>query len=139
MGTVHAPTAAARHNTSLREGGGLGRSPKTEGASGCIASLTGKAIKYHLQSKPELHRPLAPSVTCGDSSLPEGAILPPTLSLLRTHIIPLSKYQPSIYGLRRVAADYFARESSANRYCPSSARYRYRAKWGAKTWALCTH
>ena len=30
-------------------------------------------------------------------------------SLLRTHIIPLSKYQPSIYGLRRVAADNFAR------------------------------
>ena len=42
MGTVHALTVAARHNTSLREGGGLGRSPKTEGASGCIASLTGK-------------------------------------------------------------------------------------------------
>ena len=30
--------------------------------------------KYHPQSKPELHRPLAPSVTCGDSSLPEGAM-----------------------------------------------------------------
>ena len=30
--------------------------------------------KYHPISKPELHRPLAPSVTCGDSSLPEGAI-----------------------------------------------------------------
>ena len=34
MGTMHALTAAARRNTSLREGGGLGRSPKTEGASG---------------------------------------------------------------------------------------------------------
>ena len=31
-------TAAARRNTSLREGGGLGRSPKTEGASGRTAS-----------------------------------------------------------------------------------------------------
>ena len=30
--------------------------------------------KYRPQSKPELHRPLAPSVTCGDSSLPEGAM-----------------------------------------------------------------
>ena len=30
--------------------------------------------KYHPRSKPQLHRPLAPSVTCGDSSLPEGAI-----------------------------------------------------------------
>ena len=33
-------TAAARRNTSLREGGGLGRSPKTEGASGRKAYLT---------------------------------------------------------------------------------------------------
>ena len=32
------------------------------------------SIKYHPQSKPELHRPQAPSVTCGDSSLPEGAM-----------------------------------------------------------------
>ena len=32
-------TAAARRNTSLREGGGLGRSPKTEGASGRIANF----------------------------------------------------------------------------------------------------
>ena len=40
MGTVHALTVAARHNTSLREGGGLGRSPKTEGASGRKAHLT---------------------------------------------------------------------------------------------------
>ena len=31
-------TAAARRNTSLREGGGLGRSPKTEGASGRIVN-----------------------------------------------------------------------------------------------------
>ena len=30
--------------------------------------------KYRPFIKPELHRPLAPSVTCGDSSLPEGAI-----------------------------------------------------------------
>ena len=29
--------------------------------------------KYQPISKPELHRPQAPSVTCGDSSLPEGA------------------------------------------------------------------
>ena len=39
--------------------------------------------KYHPISKPELHRPLAPSVTCGDSSLPEGAIF---RQLLRLHI-----------------------------------------------------
>ena len=39
-------------------------------------------------------------------------------SLLRTHIIPLSKYQPSIYGLRRVAADYFARWFSTTRHFP---------------------
>ena len=32
------------------------------------------ASKYHPQRKPELHRPPAPSVTCGDSSLPEGAM-----------------------------------------------------------------
>ena len=32
-------TAAARRNTSLREGGGLGRSPKTEGAIGRIANF----------------------------------------------------------------------------------------------------
>ena len=30
--------------------------------------------KYQPTSKPELHRPQAPSVTCGDSSLPEGAM-----------------------------------------------------------------
>ena len=30
--------------------------------------------KYQPQNKPELHRPLAPSVTCGASSLPEGAM-----------------------------------------------------------------
>ena len=30
--------------------------------------------KYQPQIKPKLHRPLAPSVTCGDSSLPEGAM-----------------------------------------------------------------
>ena len=30
--------------------------------------------KYRPIMKPELHRPLAPSVTCGDSSLPEGAM-----------------------------------------------------------------
>ena len=73
IGTVHALTAAARRNTSLREGGGLGRSPKTEGASGRTAHLTARdgtspvvlitPITYHPPSKPELHRPLAPSVT----------------------------------------------------------------------------
>ena len=31
-------------------------------------------IKYQPPSKPLAYRPLAPSVTCGDSSLPEGAI-----------------------------------------------------------------
>ena len=31
-------------------------------------------IKYRPQSKPLAYPPLAPSVTCGDSSLPEGAI-----------------------------------------------------------------
>ena len=36
--TLHALTAAARRNTSLPEGGGLGRSPKTEGASGRIVN-----------------------------------------------------------------------------------------------------
>ena len=30
--------------------------------------------KYHPKIKPSAFRPLAPSVTCGDSSLPEGAI-----------------------------------------------------------------
>ena len=30
--------------------------------------------KYHPKSKPSAYRPLAPSVTCGDSSLPEGAM-----------------------------------------------------------------
>ena len=30
--------------------------------------------KYRPIMKPEMHRPLAPSVTCGASSLPEGAI-----------------------------------------------------------------
>ena len=30
--------------------------------------------KYHPQSKPSVSRPLAPSVTCGDSSLRSGAI-----------------------------------------------------------------
>ena len=39
--------------------------------------------KYRPIMKPELHRPLAPSVTCGDSSLPEGAIF---RQLLRFHI-----------------------------------------------------
>ena len=37
--TVHELTAAARRNTSLPEGGGLGRSPKTEGAIGRNADL----------------------------------------------------------------------------------------------------
>ena len=36
--------------------------------------VTMTTSKYHPQSKPELHRPLAPSVTFGDSSLPEGAM-----------------------------------------------------------------
>ena len=88
--------------TSLREGGGLGRSPKTEGASGQETNLTTGGgtspklshflcpwkeaawqnwhrvsvvmSKYHPKSKPSAYRPLAPSVTCGDSSLPEGAM-----------------------------------------------------------------
>ncbi len=30
--------------------------------------------KYHPKSKPSAYRPQAPSVTCGDSSLPEGAM-----------------------------------------------------------------
>ncbi len=82
--TLHALTAAARRNTSLPEGGGLGRSPKPEGASGRTAHLTARdgtspvvlitPITYHPSSKPELHRPLAPSGTCGASSLPEGAM-----------------------------------------------------------------
>ena len=42
-----------------------------------------------------------------------GTVHAPTAAALR----------PALYR-RRVAADYFARESSANRYCPSSARYR---------------
>ncbi len=44
MGTVYALTAAARRNASLREGGGLGRSPKTEGACGQQADLTPGAV-----------------------------------------------------------------------------------------------
>ena len=80
----------------------MGLCPKTEGASGKETNLTtrdgtspelqfpmphqGKSLrinryrvwaimsKYQPTSKPELHRPQAPSVTCGDSSLPEGAI-----------------------------------------------------------------
>ena len=32
------------------------------------------SIKYQPESKPSVSRPLAPSVTCGDSSLPEGAM-----------------------------------------------------------------
>ena len=31
-------------------------------------------IKYHPKIKPSAYAPLAPSVTCGDSSLPEGAM-----------------------------------------------------------------
>ena len=89
-------------NTSLREGGGLGRSPKTEGAIGRIASWIAREgtspklshflcpwkeaawqnwnrvsvvmSKSHPKSKPSAYRPQAPSVTCGDSSLPEGAM-----------------------------------------------------------------
>ena len=45
------------------------------------ASIT--FIKYRPQSKPSASCPLAPSVTCGDSSLPEGAIF---RQLLRFHI-----------------------------------------------------
>ena len=48
-----------------------------------------------------------------------------------------SSHRPG--ALRPVPADTFAWESSANRYCPSSARYRYRAKWGTKISVLCTH
>ena len=43
---------------------------------------------------------------------------------------------PAPFGkgaLRAVPAANFARESSANRYCPSSARYRYCGAVGAKT------
>ena len=36
--------------------------------------MTMTTSKYRPQSKSELHRPQAPSVTCGDSSLPEGAM-----------------------------------------------------------------
>ena len=36
--------------------------------------MTMTTSKYRPIMKPELHRPLAPSVTCGDSSLPEGAM-----------------------------------------------------------------
>ena len=99
--TVHELTAAARRNTSLREGGGLGRSPKTEGASGRIVNSQDRGgtspggvrvpvptrrkapvksvwgidttSKYQPIRKPPAYPPLAPSVTCGDSSLPEGA------------------------------------------------------------------
>ena len=39
--------------------------------------------KYYPFIKSELHRPLAPSGTCGASSLPEGAIF---RQLLRFHI-----------------------------------------------------
>ena len=89
--TVHTLTAAARRNTSLREGGGLGRSPKTEGASGQETNLTTgggtspglkfshapsqesagfnrhrvSAVMSRCQpiSKPSAYSPLAPSVT----------------------------------------------------------------------------
>ena len=70
--------------------------------------------KYHPPSKPELHRPLAPSVTCGDSSLPEGAMgcvpfhiglffgeVPAVESLSHGYAVPA----PSRRELRRVAAD----------------------------------
>ena len=43
------------------------------------------------------------------------------------------------FARRGAPGGNFARESSANRYCPSGARYRYRAKWGTKIWALCSH
>ena len=36
--------------------------------------VTMTSSKYQPKSKPLAYRPLAPSVTCGDSSLPEGAI-----------------------------------------------------------------
>ena len=89
--TVHTLTAAVRRNTSLREGGGLGRSPKTEGASGQETNLTTgggtspglkfshapsqesagfnrhrvSAVMSRCQpiSKPSAYSPLAPSVT----------------------------------------------------------------------------
>ena len=38
--------------------------------------VTMTTSKYHPESKPSVSRPLAPSVTCGDSSLPEGAMGP---------------------------------------------------------------
>ena len=62
----------------------MGRSPKTEGASGHIVNSkyrgdTSPEVsktfgKYHPQSKSSAYCPQAPSVTCGDSSLPEGAM-----------------------------------------------------------------
>ena len=72
----------------------MGRSPKTEGASGRIANSKDRdgtspevwrtCGRYQPKGKPSAYRPQAPSVTCGDSSLPEGAItsLPRLVSLL---------------------------------------------------------
>ena len=90
--------------------------------------------KYHPISKPEPHRPLAPSVTCGDSSLPEGAmgLVPFHIGLcfgevpaVNPSVTPTACQLPlAREPLREVPADNFARESSTNRYCLSSARYR---------------
>ena len=80
----------------------MGRSPKTEGASGRIVNSQDRGgtspggvrfpvptrrkapvksvwgidttSKYQPIRKPPAYPPLAPSVTCGDSSLPEGAM-----------------------------------------------------------------
>ena len=76
--------------------------------------------KYKPISKPQPHRPLAPSVTCGDSSLPEGAMgcEPFHMGLClwesadceslsqKSKIFASSLWQGS---LRPVAADDFAR------------------------------
>ena len=46
--------------------------------------------KYRPIMKPEMHRPLAPSVTCGASSLPEGAFFAPLLGKGKTNVSPIN-------------------------------------------------
>ena len=77
------------------------------------------SIKYQPKIKPELHGPLAPSVTCGDSSLPEGAMgsVPLHIGLLllgkcllwNLSVTPPACQLPLTREPRRAAAVNFAR------------------------------
>ena len=88
------------------------------------------SIKYHPKSKPELHPPLAPSVTATAVPAPSrrelwGLYLATLACCLwesaNCESLSHGYAVPAPFGkgaLRAVPADNFARESSANRYCP---------------------